>query len=63
MRKCVKCDKEMLPGIALENTVGECVPDFPGITSYSRGQTMSYDGRAVIIKALKCPGCGFSISG
>ena len=45
-------------GIALQNTPEMGVPDFPGNTVDSRGQTYSMTGRAKMVSVLKCLECG-----
>jgi ribosomal protein S27AE len=58
--KCPKCDIEMSEGKALTNTPSMRIPDFPGDTAESRGQTMTMDGPAIMVKVQKCPECGYS---
>ena len=55
---CSKCKTPMKRGIALQNTPEMGVPDFPGNTVDSRGQTYSMTGLAKMVSVLKCPGCG-----
>lgn len=56
--KCNKCDSELKPGIAIEQTYMG-YPDFPGDNCIV---TVSPGGPGKLIKCLKCPGCGWSIT-
>ena len=56
---CKHCGVEMRAGIATGQTVVSGETDFPG----SDVVTMSAGGPGVIIKCLKCPECGWSVSG
>lgn len=59
---CPKCNVEMEPSKAFENTlVGS--PDFVGDTGKERGCTMSRVGPVKLIDCLKCPECGWSVTG
>mgnify|MGYP003394592651 CR=1 FL=1 len=56
---CRKCKVEMLPGKALVE-IPDGIPDFEGDGCVC---TMSASGRAELIDVLKCPSCGFSVTG
>ena len=59
--KCRTCGRRMRVGVALRNALWCGVPDFPGDRRVGRGQTLSYTGPAVLVRALKCEGCGRSV--
>ena len=63
MGKCRDCGGEMKRGKALQNTLAMGIPDFPGMTAESRGQTVSRTGTPKMIAVLKCEDCGHSIIG
>lgn len=55
---CGKCLVVMLPSVALENVL-------TGIGDFHDGDdvvTLSPSGRARIVKCLKCPSCGRSVT-
>lgn len=55
--KCPRCLTDLRPGIAMGQTfVGE--PEWPGATVF----TMNYGGPGVLIRCLKCPCCGHSVT-
>ena len=54
--KCKKCNIEMVPGQALENTLYG-IPDFIGDDTVC---TMSMTGPPIMISVWKCPKCGYS---
>jgi len=56
---CLKCDIEMIPGKAIQQTVAGGIPDFPGDKF---GSTISAGGPGVLVDCWKCPDCGRSIS-
>lgn len=60
--QCRRCHGPMKVGVALEQTVTMGVPDFPGNTVESRGQTLSYGGKGRLIRCLKCVNCGWSMT-
>jgi len=55
---CCKCKTPMKRGIALQNTPKMGVPDLPGNTVDSRGQTVTLTGLARLVDVPKCPECG-----
>lgn len=63
--KLMPCAHKYEPGIALLNTL-EYYPDFLGDNIETleknelRGLTMSYTGKAKLVKVLKCKFCGHS---
>jgi len=56
---CRKCNTLMGPGKALEQTYTG-TPDFPGDT---HPVTMSPGGPGRLAACLKCPTCGYSVTG
>ena len=56
---CRKCGGPMRPGIAIGQTYTAGSPDFPGDKSAS---TFSAGGPGVVIEALKCEACGWSVT-
>lgn len=59
--KCRKCHVTMKSGMAIQNTL-RYHPDFPGDTLGIDGQTVTADGKPVMIPCWKCPKCGHSIT-
>ncbi len=60
--QCPKCNKGIMKlGIALGNTLVMGIPDFPGNTINSRGQTVHFGGPGVKLTCLKCDACGHSV--
>lgn len=55
---CPKCKITMLPGVAIEETLTG-IPDFPGDDLCV---TVSPGGPGRLIKCLKCPECGYSVT-
>jgi hypothetical protein len=64
MRMCRRCDAEMVPGQAIEQTWVPGMPDFigTGTDGDMRGQTMTAGGPGKLVDVLKCPLCGHSVS-
>lgn len=58
---CAKCEVEMVPGTALEQTWTAGTPDFIGDRSPCL-QTMSPGGPGKLVPCLKCPACGRSVT-
>lgn len=56
---CHRCGIPMRPGIAIAQTYTAGAPDFPGDRE---GITMSAGGPGRVIKCLKCPDCGRSVT-
>ena len=54
--RCRKCDIDMVPGQALENTLYG-IPDFIGDDYVC---TVSMTGPPIMINVWKCPSCGYS---
>lgn len=60
---CNKCKIPMKEGMALKNGLTAGMPDFPGDTPFSAGQTVSEDSLYVtLIPCWKCPVCGKSLT-
>lgn len=60
--KCRRCLTPLVSGVAIANTLVSGMPDFPGDTEASRGQTMHYGGAGKMVPVLKCPKCGHSVA-
>ncbi len=60
--RCKKCGGEMKPGKAIRQTLVMGVPDFPGNTIDSIGQTLSYGGPGRLVDCMKCSACGWSVT-
>lgn len=56
--RCRKCDIEMLPGTAIQETLAG-VPDFIGSNDVV---TLSPGGNGKLVECLKCPQCGRSVT-
>lgn len=56
METCKRCKVELVPGKAIEQTCG-------GISDFQEIVTISNGGPGRLIDCLKCPICGYSISG
>lgn len=59
---CRRCKVPMVVGKATEQTWVMGVPDFPGNTINSIGQTLNVGGPGKLIECLKCPKCGHSVT-
>lgn len=57
---CRRCGSEMRPGIAMGQTATPGVPDFPGDREAS---TYSVGGPGKLMTCMKCPACGWSVTG
>ena len=60
--RCPRCDVDLVPGQALQNTLVAGLPDFPGQTDIE-GQTLSPGGPGRLVDVRTCPDCGYSVSG
>lgn len=58
---CRFCHVPMKVGTAIQNTLRHH-PDFAGDTLGIDGQTVTMDGKPVIVPCWKCPVCGHSIT-
>lgn len=59
--KCPRCHVALQHGLAiLEDTLVGGMPDFPGDTISSRGQTVSLRASGQRYSVMKCPKCGYS---
>jgi len=62
LNKCKKCGGEMAPGVAMQQTLGGGIPDFPGDKADARGQTMHHGGPGKLEECdHKCKSCGWSV--
>lgn len=59
---CRRCDVAMIPGIAILPTYVAGLPDFPGDTDPGRVQTINPGGPGEVVRVMKCPQCGYSVT-
>lgn len=56
---CKRCNRHMKPGIALQSTLVEGVPD---MRDDKRGVTLHPGGPGKVVPVLKCVACGYSVT-
>lgn len=58
---CPRCSGQMIKSVGLLDNIGHMgIPDFPGNTVDSVGQTVTYRSNGKLYKCLKCEDCGHS---
>lgn len=63
-RLCKQCFTPLKRGLAIEQTLTSGMPDFPGDAAKGiKGITLSPGGSGKLIDCMKCPDCGWSMTG